>query len=702
MVRAILFPFLYSVIAGWSWSCIFHKRFSESLAPAFILHGIIVLICGMLFDNLSVGYWLGIILFLAVFILHYCRRYFSIRTAASEADANGISSRENASLKGEIRNLFSSGLLLFVFLYLFCYLDNTGKYFQGWDEFSHWGMFIKECIRTDRLYCTSSLSFAHKDYVPFVTLFEYIWCRLSGRYRDADVYRGIQILMLSMLLPVFDRIMDWYQAKRAEDRRRSLSVRLRNFLLPVFAAGMVLFIPFLFRNNDFFYFYHSIYLDYISGVFLFYCVYLSLRYASDLRYQTIVMCISLTGFVLTKMVDMAFVPPILLLLAISNSMYRRKEKDGQIKTKCRIPRIFLRYLMMAGIPVGIWLAFNRYVQGYLGSSESGQSYSGMKFSLLFQILAGKNFAEIPYLEDVRETYVKALFTRNILAVGSYIPVILICALLVVFISRAYIQSDQGRVRLTALWIVLTGLYYAVVMYFLYATAFSEYEAAHIASFERYMNSFAACAVYLTAAVFLGSDIWKKKRRVLYGVTVLMVVSLPILNIHSFPQILPGMVRNESETEESCRTIMDDLKIAVQDYTENNGNDLNQTDQKGPDNAAAEDCTEFPEEAENVSFFIVTRGDNGKLLNHLRYYCDPLHIDGNSVGPKVNDADIWSQDLTQDELIQTISDYDYLYLNELDDAFIEKYAAAFGLGNLQNQSLYRIEQSGSGVSLIRVD
>ena len=55
MIKAFIFPYLYCLLLGSSWAVCFKKKFAESLAPAFMLHIILVLLSGMLFHKLSIA-----------------------------------------------------------------------------------------------------------------------------------------------------------------------------------------------------------------------------------------------------------------------------------------------------------------------------------------------------------------------------------------------------------------------------------------------------------------------------------------------------------------------------------------------------------------------------------------------------------------------------------------------------------------------
>lgn len=62
MIIRLIVPFAYSLILGIVWSACAKKKFYNSLAPAYMLHVLLVLISGLVFNRLSVGIYGGIIL----------------------------------------------------------------------------------------------------------------------------------------------------------------------------------------------------------------------------------------------------------------------------------------------------------------------------------------------------------------------------------------------------------------------------------------------------------------------------------------------------------------------------------------------------------------------------------------------------------------------------------------------------------------
>ena len=129
-------------------------------------------------------------------------------------------------------------------------------------------MFLKESLRLDMLYAESPLPLFHKDYVPASTLFEVIWCRLSGRFVEADAYRAIQMVMFAMMLPMFECFAPTLQEGAAGSVRQAVRRAFLGRGRQLAAVFFVLLLPLLFSAYDT-QFYHSVYIDYFLGVVFF-------------------------------------------------------------------------------------------------------------------------------------------------------------------------------------------------------------------------------------------------------------------------------------------------------------------------------------------------------------------------------------------------------------------------------------------------
>ncbi|MCR5093556.1 MAG: hypothetical protein K6B72_06270 [Lachnospiraceae bacterium] len=601
-VRSIV-PFAYAVLLGCVWGAWFKKKFSGSLALAFMTHILLVLLSGLVFRRLSPGVYGGI-------------------AAAAAAGAVLIFRNRSRITKQTIREYlgkqWDEGVWIFTLFYVFCILMNIGKRFVTWDEFTHWGIFLKESLRLDSLYCMSPLNFDHKDYVPAFTLFEVIWSRLNGRFSEPDAYRAIQVFMFSLLMPVFER---------GSARKRRLS--------ELGAVLLVLLVPLFFNIDNGFCFYHSIYCDLAVGILFFWCVFEAYRSRESLSYQLLALTIGLSVLVLAKMTSMALLPLIIALFIVRLLLF-----SGE---KLR-PKQWAFSVLTIAVPVGLWFWFNRFAAGYVENTSGSQSYGGMRLSSLRDVFTSPGNSSIPYLKGVRDAFVDALLHRDILLHGSYVAVILAAAIAFFILSRFAEDGAERKKRVLAgLWTIGAGIYYALLMYFLYCTVFNEYEALRLASYERYMNSFVIAAVFLLVAVYLDSEIPEKHSRGYCCLLLIVFLDLAFFHAKAFDQALPGSFTHDEETVSDFLAHADAITAAM---------------------------------GEEESMFIVRRGDNGEFLCHERYYCSPRTLGGGSIGPVVDEADLWSSDKTPEEFMDKLRGYDYIYFSLLDDAFLERYAGIF--------------------------
>ena len=115
MIIRLIVPFAYSLILGIVWSACAKKKFYNSLAPAYMLHVLLVLISGLVFNRLSVGIYGGIILATMVGVIVIIKNRNNITL-------NSIYARG--------RELWNGGVFVFLAFYIFCFLINYSKAFM--------------------------------------------------------------------------------------------------------------------------------------------------------------------------------------------------------------------------------------------------------------------------------------------------------------------------------------------------------------------------------------------------------------------------------------------------------------------------------------------------------------------------------------------------------------------------------------------
>ena len=609
MIMSFLLPLIYSICIGLCWGAVFKKKFLESLAPAYIFHVLLVIIMGLITNSLLVGLYAGLILT----AVGLGTQIFLNRQAITKS-----------GIINYTKKAMSEGVLVFIIFFVFCFVLNHGKRYVEWDEFSHWGMFLKESMRLDKFYCTSDLLFAHKDYVPAITIFEYIYCKIGGDLSEADSYRAIQIFGFSMMMLFFESIYSIFSTYKKSVKYVAVSIML--FLCP-------LIMPFIFCQKDGFRFYHSIYCDFILGLFFAYLLIEAYKTYSDFSYQCFVLTIGFTGFILSKMMAIAMFPMAVVLLIATRAITKSLSKKNIYK-----------YILMLGFPLIIWQWFNSYIKNYVSTDESIQSYGNISFSMLKDVFGNATDSSITFIVTLRENYINALIDRNILMNGSYVAVLLI--LVIVLLELWYFTKDKEKKNKTlvaSICILLFGIGYAILMYFLYAVCFGEYEATILASYERYMNSFMLGAIFLALFVYYDSKLWDVNKRLFNKLFIGLVIYVFIFNADNVTQILPGTLTNDAalyeEFEENANVIMESTPVGAK-------------------------------------IFIMKRGDNGFAKYIETYYCNGRLIEGYPVGTPMYEGDIYTQDISWEEFVNVISDYDYIYFYSVDDDFIIKYSEAF--------------------------
>ena len=476
MIFDLIKGLLYLVLAGESWALLLKKNFNECLAPAILFHSLVCIILAMIFTDLRVGLFLVIIIYLSILI------YFLF-------------------VKNEIKNYLvlnrlKSGLVIFILFYVILSILSINKQFKHWDEFSHWGMMIKESFRIDKLHYLSDITFFHKDYISSTTMFMYILIKIAGRYSEAYANAAITILMYSMIMPLYSLV--WNNKEKKDDIISFLMLAI-SWLIPIFVY-----------SGNYFTFYRGIIPDYAMGVGLFYCIYLCFNIDEKVSYDIFIFTIALVYFVLMKMTAIAYVPIVFMLYFA----YRL-----QIKNKIVL---FIPFLTS----VAMFIVLNKYISLFVNFS-SIQSYNSISLNDIINVITF-NENGISYIKKLFDVYCNGLLGINVLINGSYLVSMIITVGFVLFSS--FLKKEYfNRIVLLAIWMFLAYIYNAILYFFLYATRFSETEAMQLAGYTRYMGTFVAAMVYICYMIYMyvtnGLNNYLYRNIVLSGLYIIVVICI---------------------------------------------------------------------------------------------------------------------------------------------------------------------------------
>ncbi len=531
IIAGMILPLVYILFTVSAVGLVTRRKLADVLAVSFFVQIIVMFVTAIVCKSLIVG----IVLYVLAAAITYI--FFVIRNGSGKF-LDYIGSVE-----------YRESVILVLLIYAFIYVSNYGTFLVDWDEFSHWGQFAKEMYRLDYLYCASPFWIVHQDYVPAISIFETLWCRLSLRYSDANVYRGIQMLQASLLLPMIS------SSFAAESK--SLFNRIKDYSIKI----VLVFGGLLFFDKP----YHTIYQDIIYGVLVFFCMYIVIT-EKKLVYKTVILSISLTVLVLAKMTAMAFLPMIILFYLVWTILFESqsesKERIGQTK--------FFSVGIQFIIPVLFWGVYKWYVDSLITTDE-GQSYNGLSK----QIVSLFNNIQ-DYQKDVFSIYIKALFNEGVFVRIPFVFVIIAIGICIYFIQKAQNDHNEAKkVRLIGLWIILASVAYAIMTGLLYLLLFSEYEARLLASYSRYFSTMmVADYLLLILIVFIYLDI--RFKHVYYFAFIVLVENLVLF--FNIDQLLPGKLAGDeqlygSEVEAVNNYLDEDDSLLIVTYG-SNGNEKN--------------------------------------------------------------------------------------------------------------------------------
>ena len=400
-----------------------------------------------------------LVLFLSAFIFHtfFVGVYFSIFLAIVGMGVllKKMIKKEKESLK----LIFSKGFFACIFLFLFLVWIDFQREFSVWDELAHWGMMVKEMLRLDKFYAVpESLLVWHKDYPPFMSLWEYFWCFLSG-YKEQTVLLSIHFFELGLIVPyVVDTL-----------KKKSMII-----LFPLLFVSVLLMFDsyniFLTAQTDF-----TISIEVVFSLFFLFSE------KKDSYYKKIIFSLSLVSLLLTKQIGLPFTLMIITFYLIHSIWIEKRKWSDKKHWISSIVFLILPFFFYA-----IW--------GYYTTMmNTGAQFSmgNMNLKEYFNIISLHQ--GVDYKLKAISLFHQYLFTEPVLIKPfslGYIPCSILFFLIFFIFFIIHRKEFSWKKFLTFSFLFLCGtIGYALIMSVLYLFCFSENETITLACFGRYMSSY---------------------------------------------------------------------------------------------------------------------------------------------------------------------------------------------------------------------
>lgn len=400
--------------------------------------------------------------------------------------------------------LKSPAFLAYSAFIVFSSVWNAGRAFNHWDEFTHWGLVVKNMALYDAFGNIPEASTFFPRYPPASSLFIYFFEKTNREFSEPLAYMGYGLLLFSVLLGIFSG------AFRGSSRNW-VSISL-----------IALIVPTVFYGAEF---YSKLYVDALLA--LLFALILVQYYSNETIDRALSIRLSLSLFTLALVKDSGALLGSMALLIIAADFLVfsfRRNKVGLLW-------LLLPALMLAIARIS-WIHYLNSASSVPASITSHLSFAGIR-----GLLASPPEHWKPTIVNFVTSFYRE-FAVPILAIGG---------LLFGLTRISGQQAFARRVPLLALGLGLSFIVYTSSLLALYLFAFVPREAIMIASFHRYLSTFALGAVLsvigiYTARLDLTSPPWPKFIR--YTSLSLTAIYLPLFAWRYMDKRLDAGIRKE--------------------------------------------------------------------------------------------------------------------------------------------------------------
>lgn len=544
-------------------------------------------------------------------------------------------------------NILTIGLWLFLISCLLFIWITYGRVAVVWDEFSHWALVVKNMYGLNNFGIGPDGTVMAKNYLSGTSLFQYFATKLSGEFNESILYFSMDLMVISFVLPMFKNIKKYKK------------------ISPYLIFLLVLFIPTIFYPDI----YNTLYVDAILGIAFSYALYsYLLNYNDGLnKFNLINLSASLLMLIFIKEIGLVLAFLVLVIILLDNLFIRNKFEFNIKKIWNENKLILLTFLPLIIVKI-LWIVYmNNYDVNSLLDNNS-----------IFDAIKNLLFGNItPTYVEVGSNFIKSLFYHPLVD-SSYLTTTYVSSI-GIFIASSYIiiinlkkEKTKSSYILSNSLIVLGALGYALMLLLSYLSVFSEYEASRLASFQRYISTYSLGMLLLVSAQFLNNFSLDNKKQNAFLIT--LFIALIYFGNHTA----------------YLNTIFARINV-------NNSYEVRQNYQ-----IFKNKINKYVEKDERIYF--ISTDDKGFDYWVSRYEITPKKMNLNygwSIGNKYNEEDIWTIFKTTEEWKQELfKDYDYVYLFDIDEPFIQQYGELFS-NSIENNQLYKINKNISNVPILQI-
>ncbi|WP_100407476.1 hypothetical protein [Bacillus solitudinis] len=349
-----------------------------------------------------------------------------------------------------ISTFFTPPVVFFSFCCIVFAILLKGEFLLHYDNFSHWGIIVKDMVETNSLPNDSSI-ITYKNYPPGSALFIYYFVTLIG-WTESRTLISQAILIASTLTPLF-MFSTW---------RNSASL-----IGPLFVAGIVLLID----SGSI----YTLLVDSLLGYLTIAIVLIAYYYRDQWRFMTFINLPILSLLILVKDSGKVFYLFILIGMVVLLYRYYRRHSLQVVRDRVVIGYTLINIVV---IPFFVNLLWSKYTE-----SAYASGYGENKFAVTKETFT-RNNKSLEFAGDLLQDLLSASFNFSSSSFQAMFLVNVVAVLAIVLIAFLY-RRFAKTLALTVLFVNISYAAYILFLYMLYLFLMPEVEAVYLAGFDRY-------------------------------------------------------------------------------------------------------------------------------------------------------------------------------------------------------------------------
>ena len=539
-------------------------------------------------------------------------------------------------------------------IYLFMMQDAQ---FFFWDEYSHWGAFIKEMYYFNSFYSIPSVA-SHLNYPPGISTWDYFIVSNTS-FTEGNIYFGYFLLLFSSTLMMYEKF----------------HFKDIHWVAIILAIQTIIF-------AGFGHWFSCIYVDHIIGA-MFAGLVLSYLVDSFTKKELFLFLFPLISIVLVKEIGLFFGLSFLGLVFLHRLMKSKLENNNTLffNIKLHTKTIFILFVLF--ISMVLVLKLWGFRQEINGVAKEHQTISGIAKSI---------FSDKKVLDEKTEEEVKKRFWEVVNNQQLHKEKI---SLNYNEFSYGLMQKYEKEIKLSTTGSMLFFILISIVTLLIYKEKEKRIEIALINSYILFVTIVYLFILYFSFLVAFGNGALRIPSYVRY----MNMATLPMFMI-GFSLMLPLLKSKYDEQKSynfnsrifiSALLTISIFGYIVQPYINPMYSQLSNGFRKNIDTASVNILSKVPPKSKLFAIFPVK--NNGSLNNILKYSLIPAIT-------TVSKIDFEKK--TFQEMLKIYSKYDYVWFVTLNQTLVEKNRNILRAKDKKNAyTLYKIEVTGNKVNFIPV-